>query len=95
MPILYTTIEIDSSFLFAVERRKSMTLQQRKYVSFFIRIWEEPREMEDENPEWRGSVENVQTGQKNYFKGMENLVGFIREQCNGFGVSWNKKRYIA
>jgi hypothetical protein len=72
-----------------------MSLQQRRYVSFFIRIWEEPREMEDENPEWRGSVENVQTGQKNYFKGMENLVSFIREQCNGFGISWNKRKYIA
>ena len=72
-----------------------MSLQQPKYVSFFIRIWEEPREMEDENPEWRGSVENVQTGQKNYFKGMDNLVGLIHEQCNGFGISWSKRRYIA
>jgi len=35
--------------------------------------------VEDENPEWRGTVENVQTGQRKYFKGMENLVGFIRE----------------
>jgi hypothetical protein len=26
---------------------------------------------------------------------MENLVGFIREQCNGFGISWNKRKYIA
>ena len=33
-----------------------MSLQQPRYVSFFIRIWEEPREIEDQNPEWRGSV---------------------------------------
>jgi hypothetical protein len=88
-------LKIDSSLLFAVERRESMTLQQRRYVSFFIRIWEEPREMEDENPEWRGSVENIQTGQRKYFNGMENLVGFIREQCNGFGIPWNRRKYIA
>jgi len=96
MLILYTVVKsLTAVFWFAVERREIMSLQQRRYVSFFIRIWEEPREMKDEKSEWRGSVENIQTGQKSYFNGLENLIGFIREQCNGLGISWNKRKYIA
>lgn len=72
-----------------------MPSERQKYVSFLIRIWQEPREIEGEGSEWRGSVENIQTGQKGYFKDLETLVGFTREQLNHLGISRGQRRYIA
>jgi hypothetical protein len=45
--------------------------------SFVVRIWQEPREIVDELPDWRGWVEHVQSGERTYFRDMEESAAFI------------------
>lgn len=72
-----------------------MTSKQEKYASFLVRIWEEPRERRNEVPEWRGSVEHVQTGQKRYFIDADTLVHFIGEVVGDWNGTRSRRRYIA
>jgi len=69
-----------------------MPSERQKYVSFLIRIWQEPREIEGQGFEWRGSIENIQTGHKGYFKDLETLLKFTREQLDTLGLSPEKRR---
>ena len=34
--------------------------------AFILRIWQEPREIENAAPEWRAMIEHVQTGKRRY-----------------------------
>lgn len=45
--------------------------------SFVIRVWQEPREIEDAGPEWRGRIEHVQSGDRAYFRHLDKMVEFI------------------
>jgi hypothetical protein len=72
-----------------------MALELEKYASFFVRIWQEPRDREGARPEWRGSIEHVQSGQKRYFKDVEALVNFIESAIGEWDNSRSQRRYIA
>ena len=56
-----------------------MSLNDQKFASFFIRVWQEPREEKDAPPVWRGSIEHVQTGHKRYFKDVDIPISFVRD----------------
>ncbi len=45
--------------------------------SFLVRIWIEPREIEGEPLVWRGSVQQVSSGEQVYFKSFVELNTFI------------------
>ncbi|HID87571.1 MAG TPA: hypothetical protein EYP55_09385 [Anaerolineae bacterium] len=72
-----------------------MSLGEGKYASFFIRLWQEPRERGGEPPEWRGSIEHVQSRKKRYFKDVETVIAFIQEMTNNLRAPSGRRRYIA
>jgi hypothetical protein len=72
-----------------------MSLNEGKYASFFIRLWQEPREIGGEPPEWRGSIEHVQSRKKRYFKDVETVILFIEEMTNNLHRPSRQRRYIA
>lgn len=45
--------------------------------SFLVRIWLESREIEGADPEWRGRIDHVQSGERAYFRSLDRMVGFI------------------
>lgn len=59
-----------------------MARKQRRYASFLVRIWQEPREKEGQPPQWRGSIEHVQGEEKFYFKDQQAMVELIQEIIN-------------
>ncbi|MFQ6057382.1 MAG: hypothetical protein ACE5MB_00680 [Anaerolineae bacterium] len=72
-----------------------MSLSQEKYASFFIRFWQEPREKRGETPEWRGSIEHVQSRKKRYFRDIKTLIAFIQEVMGSADSSSGRRKYIA
>ena len=47
---------------------------------FIVRIWSEPREIEDAEPEWRGAIELVSSTDRLYFKTFDTALAFIVEK---------------
>lgn len=41
--------------------------------SFVVKIWKEPTDPDASNPDWRGSVENVVSGKRVYFRSLNEL----------------------
>ncbi|MBI3943431.1 MAG: hypothetical protein HY326_10500 [Chloroflexi bacterium] len=52
----------------------------RHVVSFLIRFWLEPRELEHEDPPLRGYIRHLQTGEEDYLSSPEMLVEYVRRQ---------------
>lgn len=50
---------------------------EKRVNSFVIRMWLEPREMERTDPEWRGRIEHVQSGERAYFRDLNKMVEFV------------------
>jgi hypothetical protein len=44
---------------------------------FILRFWSEPREIEDAEPEWRGVIEHVDSGDYRYFRTLEVMISFM------------------
>ena len=53
--------------------------------SFVVRIWLEPREIEGADPEWRGRIEHVESGDRAYFRGLDKMVEFMVGHLDGLG----------
>lgn len=56
---------------------KAVTIT-RLTATFIVRMWSEPSAAGQ--GEWRGQVEYVQSGQKQYFREMGKLLDFIAQQ---------------
>jgi hypothetical protein len=54
--------------------------------TFVIKIWEERRDQAGWRPIWRGSVDDVQTGQRAYFSSLLQLCGQLR-RWSGMGTT--------
>lgn len=59
---------------------------QENSHAFIIRVWLEPREIEGERPEWRGTVEHVLSGERRSVHKMEEVVAFIASYMQDWGV---------
>jgi hypothetical protein len=44
---------------------------------FILRVWRETREIEGAAPEWRGVIEHVPSGERRYFKNLDELVDLM------------------
>jgi hypothetical protein len=55
-----------------------MTSFEQDTHVFIVRIWREPREIEEAQAEWRGVVEHIPTGQRRYFKDMDEIKHFVQ-----------------
>ncbi|MCW5880666.1 MAG: hypothetical protein KIS91_07030 [Anaerolineae bacterium] len=54
-----------------------MSLLGDRTLVFVIRIWQEPREIDDASPGWRGSIEALQDGKRRYFTRLEDVPAFL------------------
>jgi hypothetical protein len=65
---------------------------------FIIRIWSEPREIEQASPEWRGMVEHVSSDQRRYFKSLDEMVAFMLPHIRSLGVEptfcWRLRQWL-
>ncbi len=48
--------------------------------SFLIRIWDDAEEQDSDAPRWRGSIENVGSGNRLYFQDLQAILRFIEEE---------------
>jgi len=53
--------------------------------SFIVRIWKESREAPGAHSELRGSIDHVATGRRLYFRDLNGILRFIRENIGGGG----------
>ncbi len=69
-----------------------MSLQSQPYASFFIRLWQEPRD--GDTPVWRGSIEHVQTGHRHYFLETQVPLTFIEQVVDHTNSEDEPRTYI-
>lgn len=57
---------------------------------FVIRAWLEPREIPGRSPEWRFSVEHIESGDRRYVLNVSSVVGFMERHLSGarWADSW-------
>ena len=55
-------------------------------ASFIIRIWLEETAAETGLTTWRGSITHVQSGEKQYFEGLDAIAEFIMSYLKELGV---------
>ena len=63
-----------------------MALLEDRTTAFIVRIWCERGDTESLAPEWRGSVEHVQTGQRAFFRHLDAVIDFMKPHLQGIGV---------
>ena len=51
--------------------------------AFVVRLWLEPREIEDAQPEWRGVIEHVPSGERRYLRDLDDIALFISSYAPG------------
>jgi hypothetical protein len=63
-----------------------MSLLGDRSASFIIRIWREERDGADRELVWRGSIENVRSDDKIYFKELAVIEEFIKTHLRAIGI---------
>jgi hypothetical protein len=58
---------------------------------FILRFWLEPREIEGAEPEWRGVIEHVESGERRYFRNLEVMLSFVAKYFDGLDTEMNKQ----
>ncbi len=67
-------------------RRTMMPLLDENTHVFIIRMWLEPREIAGAAPEWRGMIEHVTSGERQYVKSLDEATEFIAGFLQRMGV---------
>jgi len=55
-------------------------------VSFIVRIWHEPGRHESDPAQWRGSIEEVESGERVYFTAATRMLVFLRNWVARVGI---------
>lgn len=63
-----------------------MTLLEDRTAVFIVRIWCERGDGPSLAPEWRGSVEHVQTGARVFFRHLDVVLEFMKPHLEGIGI---------
>ncbi len=63
-----------------------MTLLEDRTAVFIVRIWCERGDGPSPAPEWRGSVEHVQTGARAFFRHLDVVLDFMKPHLEGIGI---------
>ena len=50
---------------------------------FIVRVWNEPREIQNAPPQWRGMIEFLPTRERRYFQNLSEMSRFLTEK-SGF-----------
>jgi hypothetical protein len=57
---------------------KSMPTTNPSVFAFILRFWPEHREIDGAVPVWRGVIEHVPTGERQYFEKVDELPGILK-----------------
>ncbi|KAF1703638.1 hypothetical protein [Pseudoxanthomonas suwonensis] len=63
-----------------------MALLEDRSAAFIVRIWCERGQNPGPGPEWRGSVEHVQSGQRMFFRHLDAVLDFMKPHLEGLGI---------
>lgn len=55
-----------------------MKVDKQAARSFVLRIWPEPREIEGKAPVWRIRIDDVESGERAYFRTVEELGAHLK-----------------
>jgi len=50
--------------------------------AFVVKLWLERREIEGAQPEWRGRIDHVQSGERVYFRDIAVITDFVQAFLN-------------
>lgn len=56
-----------------------MSLPESERHTFIVRFWRQPREIEGQPPDWRGSIEAAAGEQRRYFLTFQEMILFMVE----------------
>jgi hypothetical protein len=65
---------------------QTMSEPEHKSLSFIVRIWLERREIAGALPHWRGIVQHVESGRKEYFVDLDSITIFMSRYMEQWGV---------
>jgi hypothetical protein len=72
------TYRLSTLYYFAFHRiLVKMKSFEESTHAFIVRIWLEPREIEDAAPEWRGVIQHTSSGERRSFNGLHEIEEFI------------------
>jgi hypothetical protein len=54
--------------------------------AFVVRIWLEPRQMENAQPVWRGAIERVDNGDRVYFDQLDKMNDYFVKYLSEIGI---------
>ena len=63
-----------------------MAVLEDRTAVFIVRIWCERGDDSAPAPEWRGSVEHVQSGKRMFFRHLDAVIDFMKPHLEGIGV---------
>jgi len=63
-----------------------MPLSDENSVSFIVRIWSEGTSTDSGASEWRGSIEQVESGEKSYFHDLRTFQMLMRPYFDNLGI---------
>ena len=63
-----------------------MALLEDRSAAFIVRVWGERGDTDDAVREWRGSVEHVQSGERAFFRHLEQAVAFMHPHLEHIGI---------
>lgn len=77
-------VSLQQQFLFMDER--GFMLEEKTQV-FIMRIWIEPREISGAQPQWRGMLEHLPSGNKHYLTNLLELPRIIAPYLRALGIN--------
>ena len=63
-----------------------MSLLEDHTASFIVRIWRERGEGLKVSQEWRGAIEHVQSGRRNFFRDLREIANFMKPHLEQIGI---------
>jgi hypothetical protein len=63
-----------------------MALLEDQTLAFVVRIWREKGERGGINPEWRGVIEHVASGQRQYFRDLKAMITLLEPYLAELGI---------
>jgi len=63
-----------------------MSLLEDHTASFIVRIWRERGEGLKVSQEWRGAIEHVQSGHRNFFRDLSEIANFMKPHLEQIGI---------
>jgi hypothetical protein len=63
-----------------------MALLEDRTTAFIVRIWCERGDTSSLGPEWRGSVEHIQSGERAFFRHLDAVIDFMNPHLEAMGI---------